>query len=73
MSSKAGKDRFYVEIEDKWRHIYLVSTYEQVDIFGDNVKIARVRLTKGSKTLHEVEFDKLADERPKTPRKERVT
>lgn len=66
---KKASDRFYVQINDQWKHIYLLEVYDQIDIFKQPVKMARVKLSAKSKQTHEVEFSKLQSEKPRAPRK----
>ena len=65
--------RGYVLIDGTYRHVYIRETYTQVDIFGDNVLILRVQLSKGSKVLHEIEESKLLTGKPKKSRAERIS
>ncbi len=58
-------ERGYVEIEGRWRHVYIVESFEQVDIFGDKIEILVVKLTKSSKQTYEVERSKIKDHKPK--------
>ena len=59
----------YAPINGKIRKCYLVETYTQVDIFGDNREIARVSTTKKAGTLHLIEVDKLLTATPDKPRR----
>ena len=70
--AKEPESRAYALIDNTWRHIYIVETYTQVDIFGDNVEMVRCRMTKGAKQLYEVEAKGLLDKRPRKPKKERI-
>jgi len=64
--------RGYVSVDGTWRHVYIRESFQQVDIFGDNIPMLRVQLSKGSKVLHPIEESKLHKEKPRQARAERV-
>jgi hypothetical protein len=61
--------RAYLHLEGKWRHVYIIETYEQMNLLGWGVIIARVRLTAKSSIIHEVEQSKLEHNKPRRQRK----
>lgn len=64
--------RAYAFVDGRWRHVYIQTIYTQVDIFGENSKMASVYLTKKSKDLYHIEVAKLENKKPtkRTVRKE---
>lgn len=47
-----GEFRKYIEVDGRWRHVYIVSTYWQQDVFGNETKMVEFKFTKNSKTVH---------------------
>lgn len=50
-----GIFRRYIKWNDRWRHVYVVSTHWQETIIGEPVKMVEFKLTKNSKTTHSAE------------------
>lgn len=61
--------RKYIEIDGVWRHVYIVSTYWQLGLFGEKTKMVEFTLSKNSKTIHTAERSRFHDDRPKRPRR----
>lgn len=58
--------RQYIEWEGRWRHVYIVSTYYQTTILGEDVKMVEFKLTKNSRTTHSAERSAFHDRKPNT-------
>lgn len=61
-----GEFRQYIEIDGRWRHVYIKSTQFQTTIFGEEVKMVEYTLTKTSKTVHLAERSAFHKEKPRT-------
>ena len=59
-----GIFRAYVLHDGKWRHIYVVRTYYQTDIFGADIKMVEHTTSKGSKTIHFAPRTSFTDKKP---------
>jgi len=64
--------RGYYQLNNKWRHVYILDSFTQKDIFGAEVTICVVKLTKRTKEKLEVEAEKILDVKPRAPRKRRI-
>lgn len=64
--------RGYVEIEGRWRQVYVRDTFTQVDIFGDNHDLLSVQLSKKSAVRYEIPVSDLHKEKPRRSRAERA-
>ena len=60
-----GVFRRYIEVDGRWRHVYVVATFYQKNIFGEDVKMVEFTLTKGSKTTHAAERKYFHEEKPR--------
>lgn len=64
--------RGYVLIEGRWRHVYVRESFTQGDIFGDNVDMYDVQLSKKSSVRHTILAKDLHKEKPRRSRAERA-
>lgn len=50
-----GELRAYIHWQNKWRHVYIIAGYDQMNLLGEPVKMIQFRLNKREKTTHESE------------------
>lgn len=50
-----GEFRHYIEWNGRMRHVYIVSTHWQLNLFGEKVKMVEFKLTKNSRTVYAAE------------------
>ena len=61
--------RAYALISGKYRHLYIIESYQQMDIMGGVVDMVRAKVTKSSSEMIEIEKDKLLSRKPTRSRK----
>lgn len=60
-----GEFRRYIEWEGRWRHVYIVSTHWQTQMFEPPVKMVEFKLTKNSKTTYAAERSRFFEQKPR--------
>lgn len=64
VSVKEEERRAFWFLNNQWKHVYIIENFNQVDIFGQDISISRVKLKKNTNEIHEVETEKLKSSRP---------
>lgn len=61
--------RAYWLLNNKYRHVYIIDTVTQKDIFGAEVTMCTVKLTARTRERFEVEAHKLLNDKPHKSRR----
>lgn len=63
-----GEFKKYIELDGRWRHVYIVATFYQTRMFEPPEKMVEYKITKNSKTTHTAPRSSFHDDKPKTRR-----
>ena len=61
-----GDLRAYIHWEGRWRHVYILGSYDQTTLIGEPVRMLYFKLTKASKDLLSAEKSKFQQKKPAT-------
>lgn len=61
-----GELRAYIQWEGKWRHVYILSSFDQMTLLGDPVRMLNFKLTKRSPAVHASEKMHFHKNKPRT-------
>lgn len=64
-----GELRGYIHWEGRWRHVYIMGSYDQTTLLGDVVRMLYFKLTKNSKDILSAEKSKFQKKKPTTYRR----
>lgn len=59
-----GELRGYIKWEGRWRHVYIMGSYDQTTLLGETVRVLYFKLTKKSKDMLTAEKSKFQKRRP---------
>lgn len=62
----AGELRGYILWEGRWHHVYIISSYSQIQLAGEPVKMFEFKLSKNAAVTHAAERMKFYKKRPST-------
>lgn len=58
--------RAYIKWNNTWRHVYIISSFDQMTILGDPVRMIEFKLTKRDKFTHTSEKINFHKRKPTT-------
>jgi len=61
-----GELRGYINWEGRWRHVYILGSYDQMTLLDEPVRMLEFKLTKSSKDTLAAEKAKFHKTKPKT-------
>lgn len=61
-----GELRAYIRLNQQWRHVYLISSYDQETLLGDRVRMINFKLRKGGAEILSAEKSKFHQKKPRT-------
>lgn len=61
-----GELRAYIHWNNRWRHVYILSSFDQMTILGDPVRMFEFKLTKRDKESHTSEKINFHKKKPAT-------
>jgi len=61
--------RAYIFWEGRWCHVYVISGYDQLQLFGDTVKMLEFKLSKKTKISYAAPKSSFQERRPAAAKK----
>lgn len=62
-----GELRAYINWNGVWRHVYILSSQDSVNLMGETVRMINFKLTKNSKDILQAEKIKFHKKKPYVP------
>lgn len=63
------QERAFLEVDGRWRHVYILRRFKQTDIFGGATDFVEYKMTANGDNRNIAEASKLQDKRPRRSRK----